>query len=90
MRRLENAIEDTGIRTVAAGGGVAANQELRARLSSLRDREPPVEVVIPPIDLCMDNGAMVAGVGYHLLARGELSRWDTGVSARVAAFRGTA
>ena len=90
MRRLENAIEDTGIRRVAAGGGVAANQELRTRLSALRNGDTPVQVVIPPIELCMDNGAMVAGVGYHLLVRGEVSRWDTGVSARVAAFRGTA
>lgn len=85
--RLWNAVEDTGIRRVVAGGGVAANSELRRRLTALRDLPEPVEVVLPPLELCIDNGAMVAGLGYHLLKREMRSPWDVGVSARVAEFR---
>ncbi|MCG8480125.1 MAG: tRNA (adenosine(37)-N6)-threonylcarbamoyltransferase complex transferase subunit TsaD [Spirochaetales bacterium] len=86
--RLCNAIEDTGIRRVVAGGGVAANSELRRRLKALSDLPEPVEVVLPPLELCIDNGAMVAGLGYHLLKRGRRTAWDVGVAARVPEFRG--
>jgi len=81
--RVRNAIEDTGIRQVVAGGGVASNSELRRRLGELT-----VQVILPPPELCVDNGAMVAGLGSVLLERGDRSGWDTGVYARVAAFRG--
>jgi N6-L-threonylcarbamoyladenine synthase len=85
--RVRNAMEDTGIRRVVAGGGVASNRELRRRLYGLGE-EMKAEVVIPPPELCVDNGAMVAGLGYRLLSRGDRSGWDVGVSARVPAFRG--
>jgi tRNA A37 threonylcarbamoyltransferase TsaD len=29
-----------------------------------------------PLAYCTDNGAMVAALGYHLLARGHLARLD--------------
>ncbi len=88
--RLCNAVEDTGIRRVVAGGGVAANSELRRRLRALTELPEPVEVVVPPMELCIDNGAMVAGLGYHLLRRGARTTWDVGVAARVPEFRGKA
>lgn len=87
ITRVQNAVRDTGIYRVAAGGGVAANSELRRRLEHLTVDGKAVESVLPPLELCMDNGAMVAGLGYHALAAGVRSDWTTGVSARVAAFR---
>lgn len=83
LNRLYNAVSDTGITRVAAGGGVAANSYLRSALES--DRK--LQVTIPPIELCMDNGAMVAGLGYHHYLRYGKSSLDTGVRARVSAFR---
>ncbi len=85
--RVRNAIEDTGIRRIVAGGGVASNSELRRRLYALTD-EMAAEVVIPPPELCVDNGAMVAGLGYRLISRGDRTDWDVGVSPRVPVFRG--
>ncbi len=85
--RVVNAMDDTGINTVVAGGGVASNSELRRRLYRLKD-ERGAQVVIPPPRLCVDNGAMVAGLGYQLLTAGERTDWDVGVYARVPAFRG--
>ncbi len=47
------------------GGGVAANRYLREKLvSSLKDSG--VACLFPHTGLCMDNGAMVAGLAYHL------------------------
>ena len=46
-------------RTVVVAGGVAANQELRRQLTERLS--PPV--IFPPVSLCTDNAAMVAGLG---------------------------
>jgi N6-L-threonylcarbamoyladenine synthase len=54
-RRVERALEETGLRRLAIGGGVAANGPLRARMEGLG-----VEVRIPPRELCTDNAAMIA------------------------------
>ncbi len=83
LRRLFLAIEDTGIRRVVAGGGVAANTYLRSRLSERGD----LEVRLPPLSLCTDNGAMIAGIGYHYLKDGIRSGLEESVDARVHAFR---
>jgi N6-L-threonylcarbamoyladenine synthase len=53
--RVERALEVTGMRRLAVGGGVAANGPLRARLAALG-----VELDIPPRELCTDNAAMIA------------------------------
>ena len=83
LRALLNAAEDTGISTVVAGGGVAANSLLRSRLAE----QPRLNCVFPPLDLCGDNAAMVAGIGYHYLARGERSPLNITASARVTGFK---
>lgn len=52
------------IKTLALGGGVAANSALRQSLSQEGKRNG-IEVFIPPMSLCLDNAAMIAGLGYH-------------------------
>lgn len=68
--KLERALERTpGVRTLFAGGGVTANSRLRAELTTFAQRRG-LELVIPPMDLCVDNAAMIAGLGAELLAHG--------------------
>jgi N6-L-threonylcarbamoyladenine synthase len=55
-QRVERAVEQTGLRRVAIGGGVAANSLLRARIEALDG----VEVHVPERALCTDNAAMIA------------------------------
>ena len=83
LSRLFRAVEDTGLTTIVAGGGVAANSRLRELLSGRKD----LTCIFPPLKLCTDNGAMIAGVGYKYLARGETSPWTVNASARVQGFR---
>lgn len=85
--RVRNAMEDTGIRRVTAGGGVASNSYLRLQLQELVAGSEDARLVLPPPLLCVDNAAMVAGLGYHFLRNGLTSEWDTGVIARVDHFR---
>jgi N6-L-threonylcarbamoyladenine synthase len=83
LRALFNAACDTGLSTIVAGGGVAANSYLRASLAERQD----LCCVFPPLELCGDNGAMIAGIGYHYLIRGERSPLSATASARVTAFK---
>lgn len=46
--------------SVVIAGGVAANQELRRQLR----RALPIEIEYAPIQLCTDNAAMIAALGY--------------------------
>jgi N6-L-threonylcarbamoyladenine synthase len=83
LRALLHAVEDTGLTTIVAGGGVAANSYLRKCLADRKD----LRCIFPPLDLCGDNGAMTAGLGYQYLARGETSPLNITASSRVTAFK---
>ena len=83
LRALFNAAEDTGLSTIVAGGGVAANSYLRARLGDRQD----LHCIFPPLEYCGDNGAMIAGIAYHYLTRGEKSTLSVTASARVEGFK---
>jgi N6-L-threonylcarbamoyladenine synthase len=56
VARTRKALEQTGLERLAIGGGVAANSELRGAVAELG-----VPVWVPPIELCTDNAAMIAG-----------------------------
>ncbi len=88
VSRLENALEDTGLKRVVAGGGVVANSYLRKRLLEIKEGRG-LETYFPSLKLCTDNGAMIAGLGYHYLARGERAALSLTASARVTGFRKT-
>ena len=53
------------VKTLLIGGGVAANSVLRQKLQ-WRGREEQINVFFPPLSLCMDNAAMIAGLAYHV------------------------
>ncbi len=86
VKRTLRAVDDTGLITVVVGGGVAANSYLRASLHEA-GRRKGLDVRFPPMELCSDNGAMIAGLGYHLLAAGGRDGLDLDVAARVSGFR---
>jgi N6-L-threonylcarbamoyladenine synthase len=83
LRSLLRAAEDTGLSTIVAGGGVAANSYLRARLAEKTE----LHCIFPPLEFCGDNGAMIAGIGYRYLARGDRSPLSVTASARVQGFK---
>ncbi len=83
ISRLFRAIDDTGIKTVVAGGGVAANSRLRQLLAERTD----IKCIFPPLKLCGDNGAMIAGVAYQMLKRGDRDGWNTTTCARIPQFK---
>lgn len=61
--------EQYGSRTLIVGGGFSANSQLRDALRREGERHG-VEVRIPELKLCTDNGAMVAMLGMNLVQAG--------------------
>jgi len=83
LRALLNAVQDSGLTSIAVGGGVAANSYLRSRLAEQKE----LHCVFPPPEFCGDNGAMIAGIAFHYLSRGDISPLSITASARVEGFK---
>lgn len=72
VHKLLRAVERQGVRDMAVAGGVAANSELRKRLSqAAADRG--LRLFIPALEYCTDNGAMIAMAGYLKALKGATS-----------------
>ncbi len=54
-----SALKSTGMKRLVVSGGVGANRLLREQLS-LRAEQQGAQVFYPPLELCTDNGAMIA------------------------------
>ena len=83
VTKVLRACEDLGVRRVAMGGGVAANSRLRERLGT-DVMERGIDLCIPPMDLCVDNGAMIAAAGHFRLRRGEATPLEASASPSLA------
>ena len=55
--------------TLIVGGGFSANSQLRDKLQEFSEQEG-IKVRIPKVNLCTDNGAMVAMLGVNLVQAG--------------------
>jgi N6-L-threonylcarbamoyladenine synthase len=55
------------VNTLLIGGGVAANSALREGMAA-HAQQHGIKVFFPSMALCLDNAAMIAGLGYHLAA----------------------
>jgi N6-L-threonylcarbamoyladenine synthase len=69
------ALDKTGRKVLALSGGVAANSRLREKLGEACEHRG-VRLVYPPLELCTDNAAMIAGTGHIHLSCGERSSFD--------------
>lgn len=75
------ACEDYGIDTVVIGGGFSANSQLR-ELALERGAQAGIDVRIPPLRYCTDNGAMIAALGSAVVRAGvEPSALGLGVDS---------
>lgn len=66
------AAEQTGVKTVLLGGGVAANTALRNELQ-LQCDSSGLRLIIAEKKYCTDNGAMIAGLAWHLYKEGRFA-----------------
>jgi N6-L-threonylcarbamoyladenine synthase len=64
-----DACERHQVDTLVIGGGFSANSQLR-ELAASAGAQRGIEVRIPPLKYCTDNGAMIAALGSALVDRG--------------------
>ena len=84
MRRARLALDERPeVRTLLVGGGVSANSRLRTELVALAE-ERDLDLRLPALAHCVDNGAMIAGLAAVHLAAGRTDDLDLSASPRTA------
>ncbi len=72
VSRAELALQQTGRKTLAVAGGVAANSRIRALVTELAQRLG-VRLCLPELRYCGDNAAMIGAQGYYEFLAGNLA-----------------
>jgi len=72
IKKLERAVKQTGVKSIALAGGVSANSMLREKAEKLAERLK-LNLHVPHISYCTDNAAMIAITGKM---KAELSEFD--------------
>ena len=75
--KARKASQQIGAKTVALGGGVAANSLLRSTMTSVC-AESGWRLVLPSMGMCTDNAAMIASAGWYRLVADGPSSMDMG------------
>lgn len=62
--RTMQLAKELGYKKIAVAGGVAANSRIREDFRAAAEKEG-VQLFVPPLSLCGDNGAMIGCQGYY-------------------------
>ena len=82
LDKLEKAVKQTGVKTVAIGGGVSANSGVRNAVADFCSRHG-IEAFIPERKFTTNNAAMVAIAGYFKYLDRQFCPYDAAPYARV-------
>jgi N6-L-threonylcarbamoyladenine synthase len=82
-KRAITAAKDGNLKTIALGGGVAANSGLRQTIAAAAAKEG-IEVLLPPLKYCTDNAAMIGAAACDRFDLGFRSDLSLGALSRLA------
>lgn len=78
VKKTERAISETGARTLAIGGGVSANVNIRREfIKHIENERPDVTLCIPSVELTGDNAIMIGIAGFYRALRKEFGDVET-------------
>ncbi len=70
IEKAMKACRERGWRTIALAGGVSANSLLRQEMQRSCD-ESGIKLLLPPLELCGDNAAMIGAAAYIQFQKGD-------------------
>lgn len=77
--KVMEALKEYDVKQVMLAGGVSANSKLREEITNkVKEKYKDIEVVLPPLWCCTDNGAMTAMAAYY--SNQDESSIDEGVN----------
>ena len=71
-KKTMKALQNYDVNNLIVAGGVAANRGLRERLTELCDQNN-VNLIIPDLNYCTDNAAMIGAAGYYAYKLGRIA-----------------
>lgn len=81
LKKINKAVEITGIKSVCIAGGVSANSALREELKNI-GKKKGWKTYIPDFQYCLDNAGMIAITAYHKFLSKQFTSLDASPSAR--------
>ncbi len=86
VTRVAQAAELFNVKQVLIAGGVAANKPLREAMHTKIQEEMGIPMFSPPIILCTDNAAAIAGAAHYRFVKGEESGWGLEIVPNLKLF----
>ena len=74
-KKLINAAIHKNCKNIGVAGGVSANMTF-VKLLAQQAKKKGIHVFAPDIELCGDNAAMIAGLGWHYYKHKEFDSFD--------------
>jgi N6-L-threonylcarbamoyladenine synthase len=81
LKKIQKAVQQTGIKNICIAGGVSANSGLRKAFKEL-DEKNHWNTFIPKFEYCTDNAAMIAITGYYKFLKNEFADLSISPTAR--------
>lgn len=75
VSHAEEAVKMTNIKKIVLAGGVSANTYIREKFDELAANKK-LDIYYPELNLCTDNGAMIASAGYYEFIAGNISNLE--------------
>lgn len=81
LKKLNKAVQQTGVTNICIAGGVSANSGLRNSLKEM-GKKKGWKTFIPKFEYCTDNAAMIAITAYYKYLNNDFATLDISPSAR--------
>jgi len=79
-KKTMHALKQYNVKNLIVAGGVAANKGLREELTKVC-AENNINLTVPVMKYCTDNGAMIGAAGYYAYKSGRIAKLDLNAKA---------